>query len=232
MLKKCSRCGKEKPSEYFYKEKRAKDGHTSACKRCILSRQSEYAKKNKLKISIRQKQYRNSNKEKLKEYKKNYYKENREDIRKKHAEYYKDNSNKIKESVARYRNSLSTENKTELRLKKQKRRLLKYNTDPIFKMKCRIRYIVWASFNRRGYIKQSSSSDITGCSLDDLRKYLLATWEKNYGKPWNGEEYHIDHIIPLATARTEEDVIRLCHYTNLQLLTPEDNLKKYNKIIL
>ena len=39
-------------------------------------------------------------------------------------------------------------------------------------------------------------------------------------------KYHIDHIVPLATAQTEEDVIKLCHYTNLQLLTAKDNLEK------
>ena len=42
----------------------------------------------------------------------------------------------------------------------------------------------------------------------------------------NKEKVHIDHIIPLATAKTEEDVIKLCHYTNLQLLKAKDNLKK------
>ena len=49
------------------------------------------------------------------------------------------------------------------------------------------------------------------------------SWE-NMGK------WHIDHIIPLSTAITEEDVIRLCHYTNLQPLWAEDNLKKSNKL--
>ena len=42
---------------------------------------------------------------------------------------------------------------------------------------------------------------------------------------------HIDHIIPLAKAKTEEDVYTLCHYTNLQPLWAIDNLKKGSKII-
>ena len=37
-------------------------------------------------------------------------------------------------------------------------------------------------------------------------------WE-NYGVVWD-----IDHIVPLSTAITEEDVLRLNHYTNLQPL--------------
>lgn len=40
----------------------------------------------------------------------------------------------------------------------------------------------------------------------------------------------IDHIIPLSIAKNEEEVIKLCHYTNLQLLRAEDNIKKGNKI--
>ena len=34
------------------------------------------------------------------------------------------------------------------------------------------------------------------------------------------------------TAETEEDVKRLCHYTNLQLLKPADNMKKSAKMPL
>jgi hypothetical protein len=44
-------------------------------------------------------------------------------------------------------------------------------------------------------------------------------WE-NYGK-YNGElnyGWDIDHIIPISFAKTEEDVLRLNHYSNLQPL--------------
>jgi len=45
------------------------------------------------------------------------------------------------------------------------------------------------------------------------------TWE-NYGK-YNGDLNHgwdIDHIIPVCSAKTTEEVIELNHYTNLQPL--------------
>ena len=63
--------------------------------------------------------------------------------------------------------------------------------------------------------------------IDFLIEHLYKTFKSNYGYEWNGvEPVHIDHIIPLATANTEEEVIALCHYTNLQLLKAQDNLSK------
>lgn len=41
---------------------------------------------------------------------------------------------------------------------------------------------------------------------------------------------NIDHIIPLATAKNEEDVMKLCHYSNLQLLKAKDNIEKGAKL--
>jgi hypothetical protein len=51
------------------------------------------------------------------------------------------------------------------------------------------------------------------------------TWE-NYGL----YGWHIDHIIPLASANTEDELLKLFHYTNLQPLWAEENLLKSNKI--
>jgi hypothetical protein len=50
------------------------------------------------------------------------------------------------------------------------------------------------------------------------------SWE-NYGK-YNGEfnyGWDIDHIIPLSTAKTENDIYHLSHYSNLQPLCSKTN---------
>ena len=51
-------------------------------------------------------------------------------------------------------------------------------------------------------------------------------WE-NYG--YYG--WHIDHIIPLSSAKTEEELYKLSHFTNLQPMGASDNRKKGAKIL-
>ena len=53
------------------------------------------------------------------------------------------------------------------------------------------------------------------------------TWE-NYGM----YGWHIDHKIPLCSANNETELLKLFHYTNLQPLWAEDNLKKNGKILI
>ena len=50
------------------------------------------------------------------------------------------------------------------------------------------------------------------------------SWD-NYGL-YNGDlnyGWDVDHIIPLSSANTEEELINLCHYTNLQPLCSHTN---------
>ena len=46
----------------------------------------------------------------------------------------------------------------------------------------------------------------------------------------NHGEWHLDHIIPMASATNEKEVIKLNHYTNFQPLWAEENLQKSDKI--
>jgi hypothetical protein len=78
--------------------------------------------------------------------------------------------------------------------------------------------------------KKNKTFEIIGCFPKELKEHL----EKQFsnGMTWeNRNEWHIDHIIPLSSANSEEEVYKLCHYTNLQPLWKEDNLKKSNKLI-
>ena len=77
--------------------------------------------------------------------------------------------------------------------------------------------------------KKNKTFDIVGCSPESLKEHL----EKQFtnGMTWdNRSEWHIDHIIPLSSAKTEEELYKLCHYSNLQPLWAGDNLSKGNKV--
>ena len=73
--------------------------------------------------------------------------------------------------------------------------------------------------------KSKKSIEVLGIDTQQFREYLESkfqswmSWE-NYGK-YNGSEnygWDIDHIIPVSSAISEEEVYKLNHYTNLQPL--------------
>ena len=71
-----------------------------------------------------------------------------------------------------------------------------------------------------------SSTQSIGCNRLQLKVHLEnqfrdgMSWD-NYGSVW-----HVDHIIPLASASTPEQAFILNHYSNLQPLFAEENMKK------
>jgi hypothetical protein len=78
--------------------------------------------------------------------------------------------------------------------------------------------------------KSSKTMAIIGCDLDLLRLHLEERFSP--GMSWdNYGDWHVDHIIPLAKASTQEEVERLSHYTNLQPLWAKDNIVKGCKIL-
>lgn len=108
---------------------------------------------------------------------------------------------------------------------------VKYNrnrldTDPIFRFKNRIRTSIRGAFRRTGKgSKKTKTENILGCSTTFFKNYIEQQFVD--GMSWeNMQLWHLDHIIPLAEANTEEDVIRLCHYTNYQPLWAIDNMRK------
>ena len=70
--------------------------------------------------------------------------------------------------------------------------------------------------------------DALGCTSLELKQHLELKFTE--GMNWdNYGRWHVDHIKPISLATTEQEAIQLSHYTNLQPLWAEDNLKKSNK---
>lgn len=110
MIKQCSRCHNEYPatSEYFFRNKRSKDGFQSQCKSCknitnhnwnIENREHrrKYRLENSSEIHEKRIERYDLNKDFAREYSRNYYWENREEALMKVKDYRKNNPEKIKE---------------------------------------------------------------------------------------------------------------------------------------
>ena len=103
-------------------------------------------------------------------------------------------------------------------------------TDPLYKLSRNLRSRIISSFKAHGYTKKSKTYQLIGIDFQILKNYLEYTWFLNYGTEYSNQEVEIDHVIPCASAKTEEELIALQHWTNLQYLTPKDNRSKYDYI--
>ena len=112
---------------------------------------------------------------------------------------------------------------------KRKRRLERRHSDKFYAFRENIRNLVRQSFRDRNYTKYSKAQSIIGCDWEALKNHIEAQF--TCGMSWdNRGKWHVDHIVPLASAKTIEDVIQLNHYTNLRPLWALDNLKKGARI--
>ncbi len=148
--------------------------------------------------------------EKQKEYMKVYY-----------PKYQIENNEKIK----LYRHTYKP-----IRNEKHKQRM---ESDSLYKLNFNIRCLIRKGFKKTNHNKKSKSKDILGCSFEEFKLHIESLWEswmtwENYGNPKDGiyelnKSWDLDHIIPISTAITEDDVIRLNHYSNLQPLCSYTN---------
>ena len=135
---------------------------------------------------------------------------------KENSEFYIDNSQWDK---------LSTKCKKCHNIRKNERR----SSTPVLKLmenlKRRIRQVV----NQYKFDKTNLSNEMLGIDREGLQIYFEKrfrdgmTWD-NYGAHWV-----VDHILPIDTIKTYEDLVRLSHYTNLQPLLRKENMSKGKK---
>jgi hypothetical protein len=117
-------------------------------------------------------------------------------------------------------------NKINRNIKEKERRL----NDPLHKLKVNLRNLIGNSLRNKNYKKVSKTHEILGCSFEEFKEYLESkfepwmTWDNRglyNGTPEYG--WDIDHVIPTSSSTTEEELIRLNHYTNLRPLCSYNN---------
>lgn len=177
----------------------------------------------------------------IKNRKKAYDKINKEKINKQKIEWYRNMNPKQREKALKYRREYNLKNKDKIKewnkicqkkyYEKNKKIICakirkKLKENQLFKLSCYCRNRIRKFINSK-HIKKS---EIIGCDWIFLKKYIEKQFKEGMG--WNNYgKWHIDHIVPLSIAKTDIEIKKLCHYSNLQPLWAEDNIRKSNKII-
>jgi hypothetical protein len=140
---------------------------------------------------------------------------NKELVNKKNLEYYYKNKETLLPNIIKYHHN-------------------KYKNNPLHKLRTILSVAINQQLKSINSIKNKRSLEIVGLeSWELLKEHIEHQWIEgmdwtNYGN--KKESWSIDHIIPISTAQTEEEVYKLNHYTNLRPMWHIDNIKKGNKI--
>jgi len=221
----CSKCKVQKNLIEFNVDANTKSGYRSQCKLCIKNKYIEQKEK------ILNKQKNNYNPAKKAE----YYKGKKSEILAKNKKYYDFNKSSVLNQKNKYY-QLNKEGRIEFQRKyyeKNKNNKIKHHSDRmkndfLYRFKHNTRSLIRGSFKRsiKGmYKKAKQTEQILGCSMQEFILYIESKLKDGMSLGNHGE-WHLDHIIPLATAKTEEEIIKLNHYTNFQPLWAKDNFSK------
>lgn len=212
-LKRCSKCGEEKPLDEFYRVKTNKDGRAGACKLCRNEIGRQYYEENKDWLKIRMAEYRQEHKEEILKQKKEHYCNNKEAIFERAREY----ARRYPERVAEYKR------------KSRKRIYLRQRND------VKHRITVRMSGGMRKKVKGLKG----GKSWQDLVPYtteqLIARLKKTMPDGYTWDDFlagslEIDHIVPVSVfnykSPEDPDFHKCWALKNLQLLPSFENKSK------
>jgi len=209
--KECKKCYTVKTVEKFTIQVTTKDGYSPLCRDCKNEDSREFLEKRK-----REKLYVTPSEIK----KCGHCKE-----KKPKTEFF--SSCRTKDGLRGTCNECEIKLRDKYKDKSNARNLRRYKNDPVFKLKKSLRGRL-AKYIQR---KSVPMNNIIGCNWNELKNYIEnkfvegMTWQN-----WGQYGWHVDHIIPLDSAKTENDLYKLSHYTNLQPLWAKDNRLKSNKI--
>jgi hypothetical protein len=211
--KKCIKCGvsKNRTKEYFNPRKTSKDGFRNECKDCM-----NLYKKSKIDLV--------KNRDRGKKY--------RENLKQNDPIKFELISERTRNTTKEYRKKgvyPNGETVKQVRKRNSRTRYEKIRKNPFSLMIMNIRSLVALHIKK----KSMSTENILGCDWETFRQHIETKFVD--GMNWNNhgrEGWHYDHIIPISSARNEEELYRLNHYSNFQPLWWQDNIKKSNKILV
>lgn len=210
-MKTCTKCGISKQIHDFHKDSRAKSGVRSDCRDCRLEYTTKYNEKNRDLINERQREYNK-----------------RPYVASRHASWCREYYAANKERLDATRRDWVEKNKEAAKAsarERQRRALL----DPIKAEKHRMRSRLAMAVANKGFTGKPKTEKMLGCNWHQFIAHIESKFKD--GMSWeNRSKWHIDHITPLDSAKTIEELEALAHYTNTQPLWAKDNLRKGAKI--
>ena len=163
--------------------------------------------------------------EKYQKWSKKWYENNKAKVAAWGKAYAEKNRDKINAFGAKWRKAnLAKVNKWRAENARKRRA-----NDHLFALCQRARGRIANAFRQNGFTKTSTTFEMIGCDWPTLSAHIESLFSEGMNFQ-NRNLWHIDHIIPLASAKTKEEVIKLCHYKNLQPLWIADNLAKSDKM--
>lgn len=200
----------------------------------------EWRKKNREKKKESDRIYRQTHREQIKEYHKKWRDNHREHLNEQARKKYKENPQSYKQRKQKYINAHTEKVKEsrhryniENRKKRTEYQRNKRQNDPVYRFRTSFRNLIRQYLRKNGYKGGKTTWEIVGCDFETFLNYIQSQFQEgmtleNYGHgigKWN-----IDHIIPICTAKTDKDLEKLNHYTNLRPMWASDNYKRPRKI--
>lgn len=138
------------------------------------------------------------------------------------SKWKKDNPESNRRKAKRWRDS--NPEKTKEINKKGYQKCLKENTT--YKLAHNLRRRFYVALKKE-YKNGSAIGDL-GCSVEFLKRYLESKFDENMSWENYGKYWQIDHIVPFMNfdLKDNEQVKKVCHYTNLQPLSITEHKKK------
>ena len=106
----------------------------------------------------------------------------------------------------------------------------RYASDELFKLsrnlRARLRNAFHYTRNQTYKTKKKSTEEILGCSFEEFKDWI----ESQFTEGMTFYNIHIDHIIPLSSAKDVDELYKLGHFTNCRPMWPADNISKGCKV--
>ena len=183
--------------------------------------------------------WNNANPEKLKESSRLYREKNREILRIKNREWYSKNSKKGIEASSRWSKNNPDKRVIYRKNSRETSRLYenkKYKEDINYKLSCILRSRLNEKLSKHinNYNTRISSTKYLGCSVEELKIHIEKSFEEGMTwDNWSFSGWHIDHIMPFGAfdLTNEENIKKICHYSNLRPMWGVENMSKGKKLI-